>query len=193
MVRILKCMLLAAVMGVPAYAAKPQIQWDPDYDFSSVQTYQWQPPPAGDSLESADPFLHAKIVSALEAEFGKVGISRVESAPHVFVTYYASKETEVRLESDHYGYGYGGYGMGGWGYAGYGMSGPVSTTTRVTEYEEGTLVVDIWDASDKRLVWRGSVSGILLSEKPEKTQKNVLKAIAAMAKQNAKLRKREAT
>ena len=83
--------------------------------------------------------------------------------------------------------------MGGWGYYGYGMGGPVSTTTRVVEYEEGTLVVDIWDADNKELVWRGSASGIMLSEKPEKTQKNVLKAIEAMAKQNAKLREREPT
>jgi hypothetical protein len=183
--------LFAGLVSMPAYADKPQIQWDTDYDFSTVQTYQWQPPPDGVSLERADPFLHETIVTALETELSAVGLMRVEANPDVLVTYYASKDTEVRLESDSYGYGFGGYGMGGWGYYGYGMAGPVSTTTRVVEYEEGTLVVDIWEPSDQQLVWRGSVSGILLSDKPEKTQKNVLKAIEAMAKQNAKLRGRE--
>lgn len=183
--------LLGGLVALPAYAGKPQIQWDDDYDFSSVQTYQWKPPPEGVSLQNADPFLHEKIVMAIETELGAAGLMRVEANPDVFVTYYASKDTEVRLESDSYGYGFGGYGMGGWGYYGYGMGGPVSTTTRVVEYQEGTLVVDIWDRSDQQLVWRGTVSGILLSEKAEKTQKNVLKAIEAMAKQNAKLRQRE--
>jgi hypothetical protein len=183
--------LLACLVSLPAYAGKPQIQWDEDYDFSTVQTYQWQAPPDGVSLERADPFLHDKIVTAIEMELAAAGLSRVESGADVFVTYYASKDTEVRLESDSYGYGFGGYGMGGWGYYGYGVGGPVSTTTRVVEYEEGTLVIDIWEPDDQQLVWRGSVSGILLSEKPEKTQKNVLKAIEAMAKQNAKLRERE--
>lgn len=186
-----KFVLLAGVISVPAYAAKPQIQWDDDYDFSTSSTYQWQAPPEGVSLEAADPFLHEKIVTAIEAELGKHGLSKVESNPDVFVTYYASKDTQVRLQSDSYGYGFGGYGTGGWGYYGYGVAGPVSTTTQVIEYEEGTLVIDIWDASTKELVWRGTQSGILVSDKREKTEKAVMKAIEAMAKQNAKLRERQ--
>jgi Domain of unknown function (DUF4136)/Protein of unknown function (DUF1254) len=73
-------------------------------------------------------------------------LTEVESNPDVVVTYYATSETQLRLQTDSYGYGWGGYGRGGWGYYGYGVGGPFSTTTRVTEYERGTLVVDIVDA-----------------------------------------------
>jgi hypothetical protein len=188
MARYAPLILLTGIVAAPAYAAKPQIQWNDEYDFSTAKTYQWQAPPNGVSVESADPFLHRRIVEAIEAELTKAGLTKVESNPDLLVTYYGSKENNVRLESDSFGYGFGGYGMGGWGYYGYGMAGPVSTTTRVVEYEEGTLVLDIVDASDKQLVWRGTANGIMISDKPEKTQKNVLKAIEGMAKQNAKLR-----
>jgi hypothetical protein len=181
--------LLAVVVAAPAYADKPQIQWNPDYDFSAVGTYQWQAPP-GASLEEVDPFLHRRIITALNQELEEAGLTEADSDPDAYVTYYGSKSTEVRLETDAYGYAFGGYGMGGWGHYGYGMGGPVSSTTRVVEYDEGTLVVDIWDAGNRELVWRGSVSGILISDDPEKTQKNVVKAIESMGKQAAKLRKK---
>jgi Domain of unknown function (DUF4136) len=63
-----------------------------------------------------------------------------------------------------------------------------ATTARAVEYQKGTLVVDIWDPETKELVWRGTASDILISDKVEKTQKNLSKAVADMAKQNQKLR-----
>ena len=47
------------------------------------------------------------------------------------------------------GYGYGGYGYGG---------GPLSATTTIRKYTRGTLVIDVWDARTKQLVWRGTAS-----------------------------------
>ena len=66
------------------------------------------------------------------------------------------------------------------------MAGPVSTTTRVVEYEEGTLVVDLWDAAERELVWRGTVSRVF-SDNLQKAEKQVVKAIQKMAKQGRKL------
>jgi hypothetical protein len=97
----------------------------------------------------------------------------------------------VQLQSDSFGYGFGGYGMGGWGMYGYGAAGPVSTTTRVVNYPEGTLVVDIVDPTKKELVWRGSTTPILISESNDKTEKNISKALDQMVKQNSKLRAQE--
>ena len=62
----------------------------------------------------------------------------------------------------------------------------MSTTTRVVEYEKGTLVVDIWDAAKKELVWRGEVTDSL-PDNVEKTQKTVVKAISKLAAQGRKL------
>lgn len=182
--------LTAACLAVPAWAAKPQIQWDPAYDFSQVQTFSWKPS-AGQSLAESNPFLHEHIINAIEYQLSANGLREVDSSADVVVTYYGSTETNYTLQSDSYGYGFGGYGMGGWGYAGYGFGGPVSTTTRVHSYDRGTLVVDIVDADDDALVWRGSVSDITVTDDVEKQQKAIDKAIERMAKQSAKLRDRD--
>jgi Domain of unknown function (DUF4136) len=99
----------------------------------------------------------------------------------------------VRLESDSYGYGFGGYGGAGWGRYGYGYgyAGPVSTTTRVVEYDEGTLVVDIWAAANKQLIWRGTASRVF-SDDVDKAESQVVKIIKDMAKQSKKLRAKAA-
>ena len=72
--------------------------------------------------------------------------------------------------------GYGGYGYRGWG--GMGMG---SATTTESEYTVGTLVVDIFDAKSKALMFRGTASDEL-SDKPEKNQKKLEKASDKMFK-----------
>jgi hypothetical protein len=182
---------LVALAAAPAYAAKPQIQWDESYDFSTIKTFQWDPTP--DSLAKTNPFMHSRVVAAIEYELTATGLTEVESNPDVFVTYHTSTEKQVRLDSNSYGYGFGGYGGSGWGRYGYAYGAPiaVSTTTRVVEYEEGTLVVDIWAASTKQLIWRGTASRVF-SEKPDTAEKQVVKIIKSMAAQSKKLRARAA-
>lgn len=177
--------LIAGLIAVPALAAKPQIQWNPEYPFDSVQTFKWDsssPSP----LATEDPFMHSRIVTAIEYELASSGLTAVDDNPDIYVTYHTSTTSRVRLDSTSYGYGFGGYGGGRWGYYGYGMGGPIQTTTRVSEYDEGTLVVDIWDAKSRELVWRGSVTAVL-SENPTKAENQVVKSIQQMAKQGRKL------
>jgi hypothetical protein len=182
---------LAILVLAPAFAAKPQIQWNESYDFSTIKTFEWQDH-AGQSLKESDPFLHSHLVNAIEYQLTAAGLTEVTENPDVYVNYTSSTRNDVRLESDSYGYGFGAYGYG-WGRYGYGMGvgvGPTSTTTRVVEIPRGTLVVDIWDASNKELVWRGTASDISVSDDPEKTQRNVAKAVEAMAKQAKRLREK---
>jgi hypothetical protein len=182
---------LTALLAVPAYAAKPQIQWDQAFDFSKIKTFQWVSQ-AGSSLEQRNPFMHSRVVSAIEYELTASGLTEVQENPDVYVTYHTSTEEKVRLESDSYGYGFGGYGGGGWGHYGYGYAGPVSTTTRVVEYDEGTLVVDIYTAAEpKQLIWRGAATRVF-SEDVEKAERQVVKIIKDMAAQSKKLRERAA-
>ena len=56
-----------------------------------------------------------------------------------------------------------------------------SAQTTVQEYKVGTLVVDIFDAKSKALVFRGTASDEL-SDKPDKNTKKVEKATAKMFK-----------
>jgi len=180
---------VCALFATTGHAAKPQIQWNPDYDFSSIETFAWATPPEA-SLAESDPFLHAHIVNSIEYQLTSHGLTEVESGADVRVTYHSSTDTDVRLQSSTVGYGFGNYGRRGWGYYGYGMSGPVYTDTRVVEIERGSLMVDIWDTASNELIWRGKVDGITVSANPEKMQKNIDKAIKQMAKQADKLREK---
>ena len=178
--RVLKAaMVIAAFFTGLAYAQKPQIQWNEAYDWDSVETFAWQSTPDS-SLEEANPFMHSRVIAAIEFELTSGGLTEVSSDPDIYVTYHASSEERVRLQTDSWGYGVGGYGRGGWGHYGYAYGGPVSSTTTVHEYEEGTLVVDIWSASEQELIWRGTVSRVF-SENPQKAERQVVKAIRRMA------------
>ena len=64
-------------------------------------------------------------------------------------------------------------GMGGYRYRGFGGTGTATTTA--SEYTVGTLVVDIFDAKSKGLLWRG-IAQDELSDKPEKNIKKLGKA-----------------
>ena len=182
--------IVAGLLAAPAYAEKPQIQWNQQYDFDAVETYQWQYTPETD-LQQSQPFLHSKIKTGIEYYLTEAGLSEVQSDPDIYVNYHTSTQTEVRLQSNSYGYGYGAYGMGGWGYYGYGMAGPVSTTTTVHEYQIGTLVIDIWDAASKELVWRGAISDTVPSDM-QKAEKLIDKALTKMVNQWRKVRAKAA-
>ena len=186
-----KSLAAALVLGTVAFSAqaqKPQIQWNNNYGFDAVKTFAWQDTPET-SLEDRNPFMHSLIKNTIEAELATSGLTEVEANPDVWVNYHASTTTDTQLRTDSYGYSMGGYGMAGWGY--YGMAaGLVSSTTRVVEYTRGTLVVDIWDAKSKELVWRGTVSDTL-PDNVQKAEKLVVKAIGKMADQGRKLWSKE--
>jgi len=64
-------------------------------------------------------------------------------------------------------------GMGGYRWAGVGTS-----TTTPTEYVVGTLLVDIFDAKGKNLIWRG----VAQDEASNNTEKNIKKVAKATEK-----------
>jgi hypothetical protein len=67
-------------------------------------------------------------------------------------------------------------GLGGWRWGGFG-----ETTTTVQNYRVGTLVLDMYDAKTKQLVWRGAASDTL-SDKEEHNEKDLDKAVDKMLK-----------
>jgi hypothetical protein len=49
------------------------------------------------------------------------------------------------------------------------------------DYKAGTLVIDMYDAKTRQLLWRGSAEGTL-SDKPAKNENKLDKAVAKMFK-----------
>ena len=64
--------------------------------------------------------------------------------------------------------------MGGWRWGGFG-----ETRTEVLNYPVGALVLDMYDAHNRQLIWRG-VATQSLSDKPEKSEQKLDKAVNKM-------------
>ena len=148
------------------------VDYDREADFSQVSTFGW----TGKQNPEVNDLVHNRIVNALRSNLEAKGLREVDSNPDVFVTYYGDHDEQTIIDTNHVGYGYG----AGWGWGGgMGMAGMGSSTTTVRTYKEGTIIVDIYRAEDKQLVWRGTVTGTI-SDNPQKNEKNIGKGITKL-------------
>ena len=61
---------------------------------------------------------------------------------------------------------------GAWGNPWYGYwGGPMFTDTRTIDYQVGTLQIDLYDAADGKLVWRGSGEQIMRTSPPSPAER----------------------
>jgi hypothetical protein len=111
--------------------------------FSNYVTYDWGPPdslPVGDPRLDNNSFFVDFLQGAIEKKLTERGYERALTGDaDLLVHYHASVTQKVDVyEVDHrYGYCY------------------ADCQPEVTEYEQGTLVVDIVDAKTNKVVWRG--------------------------------------
>lgn len=169
-------LVLAIMLPVAVRAQQVNIDFDKDADFTKYKTYAYQV-----CHRVENPLVDKRIVNELKSRIAMAGLIRTEADPDVNVTYHSSTSEEFAVDTNTWGYGFGSgwyWGRGG-GYLGHGAGGPVSSTTTVRKYTRGTLVVDIWDARAKQLVWRGTATDTV-SENPEKNEKNLKKAMEKM-------------
>ena len=169
--KFLVCATIACALAIaPAFAQKVYIDYDKAYDRSTVHTYAWGK--TDSTLAQVQPRAHDHIVQKIDGYLANAGLKKAEQDPDVFVTYHTNSKEELSVNTDMWGYGYPSsfYWNPYWG-AGFG-----STTTTVTSYTRGTLIIDVWDAKTKKLIWRGSATDIV-PENPEKAYKKIDKAL----------------
>ena len=73
---------------------------------------------------------------------------------------------------------YDGFG-GGWGWRRFGGGGFGEATTTSDTYKVGTVVIDLFDARTKQLIWRGAASDTL-SDNSDKNIKNLDEGVDKM-------------
>jgi hypothetical protein len=176
--------LLLAFVALPAEAQKVYIDFDQNADFDSYQTFAWGPTPEA-SLKESSPLMHSRIKNAIEYQLTTGDMIEDTENPDVYVTYHGDSDSKMNINTSHWGYGYG----GGWAWDPYYGSGFGSSTSTVYEYDVGTLIVDIWDAKTKELVWRASATKTIPS-KPEKQAKLIDDMVAKMAREWEKKKKK---
>ena len=137
-------------------------------DFSKFRTYAWGQGANPNAIQ--DSILLQSAQQAIESQLNAKGLRKVQESENpdlVVVTGSGMKQQTS----------YNAWGTGGWRVGGGGMASVTPETTNV-----GTLVVDIYDANGKQMVWRGISQGAL-SNKGEKNEKKMEKAIEKMFKQ----------
>ena len=160
------------------------VDYDRQVDFDQYTTFAWAPT-SETSLEDTAPLVHQRIVAAIQnkmQEGGQAKLVQPNENPDLFITYHTKSREELQVNTSSMGYGYGpGWGWDPyWGGAMGGMGGMDSSTTTVSTYVKGTLIIDAWDAKTKNLVWRGTVESTV-SEDPQKGEKKIIKSIDKLA------------
>lgn len=163
---------LLAALTVPsaAYAQKVNTDFDPAANFSAYKTYSWT-----EGTPSPNPLGEQRIREAVDQQMVKAGFTKVAAASDVVISTHLLTKEEKQVVATGYGVGYG-YGP----YWGGGMHGGMATAS-VNTYIQGTLILDMYDAGTKKLVWRGSGTDTA-SDKADKNTKKVTKALAKMFK-----------
>jgi hypothetical protein len=183
-VKFLSIILVALMMGACS-SMSVTYDYDKSADFGKFKTFNFEKPAQEDMGALAQKYPEIinklngqRIEEAIVNEMTTRGYTRSDN-PDLLVTYYIKLQTQTEYQANTMGYGGGMYGAGYYGfYGGYAGWGGMSTTTITpTNYNSGSIIIDVVEKDDNTLVWYGAGSGVLAGN-PQKFATNIPKGIA---------------
>ena len=159
---------IALLCATASFAQDVKTDYDRDANFNQYKTISWE------KVQTQDPLWLDRIKEAVNSNLTAKGWTPVESGGDVAIVAMETTQTKSTVNTLYDGFG------GGWRWRGAGGFGDATTT--VENYKVGTLVVDLFDARTKKLIWRGSASDTL-SSKSDKNIKNLDKEVHKMFSQ----------
>jgi Domain of unknown function (DUF4136) len=145
----------ALLLGSAAVALAGDVRTDYNHstNFTQYHTYCWG------NVKTTDPFFVNRLQQAVNSQLKAKGWKLAPSggAVTIFATDNIHNQQEVQTMYDGLGVGWGGgWGWGGWGWGG-GWAAPAfgQSTTTTSDQPVANLVVDIFEAGSKNLLWRG--------------------------------------
>lgn len=153
---------LVLLMAGVVLAQKVDRDYDHKAPWKSYRTFMWVRQP-----EMEDPALNEQVMSLVSGQLQTKGWQMVQDNADVGLI--ANGSTEARHTVESFYDGFPGWGWHRWG-------GPGVVTTEVETYTAGTLVVDMFDARTKQLVWRGYAEASV-SKNPAKNAQKLDKAV----------------
>jgi hypothetical protein len=149
------CILFAAV----------RTDFDKKADFSKYHSYSWIGVNAGNSM------WQDRITQAVDSALSAKGWNKVPSGGDAAVSAIGKTSEKDTIETFYTGFPGWGWRAGWWGGGGMGTA-----ETQVIPERVGTLTVDIFDGSNKQLIFRGQATDTLSShadKNDKKMEKNV--------------------
>ncbi len=178
-VRAVLSFLLLVCCSLALQAQKIKVVYNKDLNFSQFKTFAWAPHGA-----VAHPMLAANVVGAIEDELKQRGLQKVELSdkPGLIIQVYGSIEQDSTFYSNDPLYNAtGGIPPFDPSFSGSLWSGYYGNTT--VTIHKGQLVVDLIDATNKEIAWRGMSQQNLAAHNPNKLVSQVNTAISKMFKQ----------
>jgi Domain of unknown function (DUF4136) len=154
-------------------AGQVKTDYDRDANFGQYKTYTWE------QVKTQNPLDVDRIKSSVNVALAAKGWTQVDSGGDVCIMAMEITHNQQTLNTFYDGFG-GGWGWRRFGGGGFGGLGEATTTTET--YKVGTLVVDLFDAKTKQLLWRGNSSDTL-SNNSNKNIQNLDKDVEKMFKQ----------
>ena len=159
--RIARVMTTVLALGM---AACPTLELNTDYnpgtDFAKYRTFSFE-----EGEKPANPVARRSVEYAITTALEGRGLKNVETGGDLLIYGHFVRDEKIQVES---------YGYGTYGWYGYGWGGGVTTTT-VRRIPVGTILIDLVDAKEKALVWRGIVKDeISTNVYPEEREKKAI-------------------
>ena len=161
---------LAALAGAGCATMIVSSHLERTIDFSNYVTYDWGPPdnlPVGDPRLDNNEFFQDHLQGAIEKKLVAKGYQRAAAgAADLLVHYHASvnQKVDVYAVDNQYGYCYG------------------NCEPQFSDYEQGTLVIDVVDARTSKVVWRGWAQHVMngVIDNQDRLDKEVDEAVTKM-------------
>ncbi len=174
-------LVLILLAAVTAAAMDIYVDYDRSGRFSWYKTWAWAETEET-SLKGHNDLMHSRIKNSIEHHISQGRLIEDTENPQLRITYHALSTQAMKVDPISFGVGFG----GGWArdpyYGGVGISTAGSST-----YEQGTLIIDIWEAETKKLVWRGIAVDVFVDD-GKKADKKINKAIEKMIKKWRKMK-----
>ena len=145
------CLLIAFILF---NSCGPSLKVTSDYDkaadFTKYKTFKIDLDPQKTSVSQLN---QTRIITAVKNELTKKGLTENTTSPDLLVNISTILKDKKSISSNTDYYGYGGFYRpyvwgGGMGVTGY-------TTYNIQDYKDGSLIIDVADASSKKLIWEG--------------------------------------
>ena len=174
--RLIALLLVLTAMTAPAVAQKVYVDYDRATAFSQYRTFQFKE--TREDLRNFSETLHRRVVDGLRSYIREGGMEEGAADPDIYIAYYTADQSNLRLVLSDLEYTYGpDFSLGSYWEGGVGTRNLENFT-----FNEGTLVIDAWDAREKKLIWRGIGTAAMAKKKPEKNEKKLDRALEKIMK-----------
>ena len=171
-ISVITAVCAAAIAALSCSSTRVHSDYDHQADFATYSTYSWLKAEKGDASPTGgvNQIVDGRIRRAVAENLEGKGYEQASAdSADLLVAYYASLNSQLRMHTTYWGYGWGGYWPYGYGYW------PGWSTTTVHPYHEGTIIVDIVDRRINQLVWRGVISRTL--KKSSSSEEDIYEAM----------------